>query len=112
MQVVFQSGDSQGAQLRDTVVARVLFVMRRLSFVVPKATVRFADVNGPRGGLDKRCQIELKTQDAGVMVVSSTAGNWLVALNAALARAKQALMRTKQRAKPQHTRLKQVLVEV
>lgn len=45
------------------------------------------DINGPRGGIDKHCRVELKTERSGKVVVSSLARDWNGALNAALARA-------------------------
>jgi hypothetical protein len=92
MQVIFESRDPEGAMMRETAIRRLRFVMRRLSWLVPRATVHLSDVNGPRGGVDKRCQLELKTETAGVVVVTSIARDWHGALNTALARAARALM--------------------
>jgi ATP-dependent Zn protease len=50
-------------------------------------------MNGPRGGVDKRCQVELKTDGAGSVVVVSVAKDWRTALDDALARAARFLMR-------------------
>jgi len=52
-----------------------------------------SDVNGPRGGIDKRCQVELRTAGARSVVVASVANNWRTALDNALARAARFLMR-------------------
>ena len=49
MKVLFESRDPEGALLRDLAVDRVRFVMRRLTWLVPRAEVRLMDVNGPRG---------------------------------------------------------------
>ena len=65
MQVIFSSRDGDANDLRDLAVHRVRFVMRRLTRLVPRATVQLTDVNGPRGGVDKRCQVELTTDSAG-----------------------------------------------
>jgi hypothetical protein len=97
MQIVFESRDPEGAQLRELAVRRVRFVMRRLSWLVPRATVHLSDVNGPRGGIDKRCQLELKTDHSGTVVVTSMAHDWRTALEGALGRAARALVRSWQR---------------
>jgi hypothetical protein len=97
MQIVFESRDPEGAQLRELAVRRVRFVMRRLSWLVPRATVHLSDVNGPRGGIDKRCQLELKTDHSGTLVVTSMAHDWRSALEGALSRAARALLRSWQR---------------
>ena len=52
-----------------------------------------SDVNGPRGGVDKRCQVELRTDGAGSVVVTSVSHDWRTALDNALARAARFLMR-------------------
>ena len=93
MQVLFKSRHPQAAELRDLTERRVRFVLRRLGWLVPRAEVQMTDVNGPRGGLDKRCQVELRTDGAGSVVVASVASDWRTALDNALARAARFLMR-------------------
>ncbi len=93
MQVLFKSRHPQATELRDLTERRVRFVLRRLSWLVPRAEVLLSDMNGPRGGVDKRCQVELKTDRAGSVVVVSVAKDWRTALDNALARAARFLMR-------------------
>lgn len=97
MQIIFESRDAGGNHLRDVSVERVRFVLRRLTTFVPYAKVQFSDVNGPRGGIDKRCQVELGTAAAGTVVIASLAPDWRTALDLSLARASRALTRTLQR---------------
>ena len=93
MQVLFKSRHPQATELRDLTERRVRFVLRRLGWLVPRAEVQMSDVNGPRGGIDKRCQVELRTDGAGSVVVASVASDWRAALNKALAKAARFLMR-------------------
>jgi len=93
MQVLFKSRHPQATELRDLTERRVRFVLRRLGWLVPRAEVQMSDVNGPRGGIDKRCQVELRTQGAGSVVVAAVAGDWRTALDNALARAARFLIR-------------------
>jgi hypothetical protein len=93
MQVLFKSRHPQATDLRELTERRVRFVLRRLDWLVPRAEVQMSDVNGPRGGVDKRCQVELRTDGAGSVVVASVANNWRTALDNALARAARFLMR-------------------
>jgi ribosome-associated translation inhibitor RaiA len=93
MQVLFKSRHPQATDLRDLTERRVRFVLRRLGWLVPRAEVQMSDVNGPRGGIDKRCQVELRTDGAGTVVVASVATDWRTALDNALARAARFLMR-------------------
>jgi len=93
MQVLFESRDPRAAELRETSEHRVRFVMRRLTWLVPRARVLLSDVNGPRGGVDKRCQLELKTDHSGIVVITAVADDWRVALDQALVRAVRTLVR-------------------
>lgn len=94
MHIIFESRDAEGHQLRDLAIQRVQFVMRRLSWLVPRTKVQFADTNGPRGGVDKRCQVELKTDGAGTVVITAVARDWRTALDRALGRASRVLLRS------------------
>jgi len=97
MQIIFESRAVDGNQLRDLSVQRVRFALRRWSVLVPRAKVQFSDVNGPRGGVDKRCQVELSTDAAGTVVIVSLASDWRTALERSLRRATQVLTRSLQR---------------
>ncbi len=107
MQVLFESRAPDAAPLRELADRRVRFVMRRLSWLVPRARVQLSDVNGPRGGLDKRCQIELKTETAGTVVITAVDRDWRSALESALTRAARTLARVWQRThqRPRHRAL-------
>jgi hypothetical protein len=98
MQIIFESRDADGTQMRDVSIERVRFVLRRLTYFVPHAKVQFSDVNGPRGGVDKRCLVELKTDNAGTVVIASLAQDWRTALDRSLTRANRVLTRSLQRA--------------
>ena len=93
MQILVESRVTEGTEMRDLAVARVRFALRRLRAMAPRAKVQFSDVNGPRGGVDKRCQVELRTDGTGSVVVASVANNWRTALDNALTRAARFLMR-------------------
>lgn len=98
MQVVFESREPEASQWRPLAERRLRFVMRRLRWLVPQARIRLSDTNGPRGGVDKRCQVELRTAGAGTVVVTAVARHWRDALDRALGRAAQALLRAWRRA--------------
>jgi hypothetical protein len=105
MQILFKSRDPAASEMRDLAQRRLRFVLRRLAWMVPQATVRLTDVNGPRGGVDKHCQVELETVGHRKFVAASVAADWRVAIDTALARAARLLQRTWQRsAAPRRTR--------
>ena len=93
MQVLFKSRHPQAIDLRTLTERRVHFVLRRLGWMVSRAEVQMSDVNGPRGGIDKRCQVELRSDGSRSVVVASVANSWRTALDNALARAARLLMR-------------------
>ena len=97
MQVTFESRDPLAAPLRALAVDRMKFVLRRLGTLVAHARLRLSDVNGPRGGVDKRCQVELKTDAGGTVVITAASNDWRPAIDDALARAAQVLRRKVQR---------------
>ena len=93
MQVLFKSRHNDANELRELAERRVRFVLRRMGWLVPRADVQMSDVNGPRGGVDKRCQVALQTPGAGSVVAVAVARDWRTALDQALTRAARALMR-------------------
>jgi len=115
MQVLVKSRHPNATDLRQQAERRVRFVLRRMVWMVPRAEVQMSDVmqmsdvNGPRGGADKRCQVELRTDGAGSVVVSSVANDWRTALDNALARAARFLLRLWQRSTDSR-RLRQRLI--
>ena len=101
MQVIFESSDPQAAQLRTLAERRVRQALRRLAWLTPRVRVHLSDINGPRGGIDKRCQIELMTDGRSPVVVTSLAKDWFTALQSALARATRSLLHNLQRSRKQ-----------
>jgi putative sigma-54 modulation protein len=81
------------AQLKDLIHHRVLFHLSRFTERIVRVKVRLSDVNGPKGGADKRCQITIHSAAAGSATVVSTGHTGEVAVDEALARVEQALAR-------------------
>lgn len=100
MQVLFESRAPDAASLRDLAERRLRFVMRRLKPMVARARVTLIDVNGPRGGVDKQCQLSLSTPGAGPVVITAMAADWRTAIDSALARAPRLLLRQWRRSQP------------
>lgn len=97
MQFVFESRDPQALRLREVAEQRLRFVMRRAVALLPRVKVQLSDLNGPRGGIDKRCRLEFTPERGGPIVVISTAQDWRRAFEDALARGSHALVRSWQR---------------
>jgi hypothetical protein len=92
MRVQVESGESLGSQVRGRAVRRTRFVMRRLNWLVPRARVQLAEVNGPHQEVYKRCQVELRTDAAEPVVITSLARDWRSALDNALSRAARSVL--------------------
>ncbi len=101
MQVIFESPDPEAAELRNLATRRARQVLKRLAWLAPRVKVHMSDVNGPRGGIDKRCQVEVMSSMAGPVVVTSMARDWRTALQSALARAARTLLQNWQRSRTQ-----------
>lgn len=97
MQVVFQSRHPNAQEWAELSEQRVRFALRRLRQWVRRAEVQMSDTNGPRGGVDKQCAVEIITDGAQPIVVKTLARDWRTALDAALARVVRALTRMWQR---------------
>ena len=65
----------------------------RFAHAVTRVRVRFADLNGPRGGVDKRCQLSVALRPGGRVVVEAEAERVDLALTEALSRASAVLAR-------------------
>lgn len=87
MQFFFKSTTPQAKLLRNLVERRLRFSLRRVAWLVPQATVKLSDANGPRTDLDKHCEVELHTAGSGKVVVTSVSSSWNTALDDGLARA-------------------------
>jgi len=86
---------------RDFPITRAMraHIERRLGFAlkagyehVKRVLVRLSDVNGPRGGNDKRCQLEVLLPGQTV-VVKDTKADLYVAIDRAASRASRGVMR-------------------
>lgn len=76
--------------LRHYVERRVGFTLRPFRRTLGGVVVRLSDLNGPRGGVDKRCRITAIQYPAGALLVQATD----VDLYAAIDRAAHRLERT------------------
>lgn len=111
MQVLFKFRAPHASDHRELAQAKLRTALSRLAFRVPRATVQLADVNGPRGGVDKLCQLELHTAGAGTLIVRSLAREWRAAFDDALARALRLLARQLHRQPRRALPLRRQLVE-
>jgi len=98
MNILIESSRSgEPKDWRPMVERRVRLALKRLQAQVQQARISLRDINGPKGGADKQCQIMLTTAGHGSLVIVSRAEHAQGALNQALQRAAHALARLWQR---------------
>lgn len=85
--------------LRTHVERRVQFSLSRFRDRLRRIDVRLSDLNGPRGGVDKRCRMMLRLQGMPDIVVDDTEADMYAAIHRSAERAQQTLSRQLARAR-------------
>ena len=71
-----------------------------------KLAVSLSDINGPRGGIDKRCKIQVQLDGGREVVIEDTEADLYVAIDRAANRADRAMVRRVERMRDfAHTRI-------
>lgn len=79
--------------LRAHVEQRLQFALSRFQDRLRWVTVRLSDINGPKGGVDKLCQLQLCVQGLPDIVIKDTEADLYVAVDRAAERAGRMLRR-------------------
>lgn len=79
--------------VREYISRRLRFALDRFERHVRRVIVHLTDVNGPRGGPDKRCQMVVEFHQGGEAMVADTRPNALEAIYFAAARLRHQLGR-------------------
>jgi len=93
------------ASLREYIDRRLHFALGRFSPAIDHVSVRVGDMNGPRGGVDKQCQIfvELTTPGSNVITVDEHDEDLHAAVVRASNRVGRTVARTLQRKRSKRT---------
>jgi len=91
-------------ELQKLVERSIAFAVDRYSSRVTQITVYLADVNGPRGGVDKQCQISAELRGIMPVHILEKGDDLLAAVNRAARRLSYRVGRTIQRPKTARTR--------
>lgn len=73
-------------ELRQQVVTRLAYALNHGRNVLTRIVVRLSDVNGPRGGKDKCCGIEVRLNGTPALIVQDTQTDLYVAIDRAAER--------------------------
>ena len=63
------------AQLRQHIERRIHFALERFAERIRKVQVQLRDVNGPRGGIDKNCQMTVYLEPGAPVVLQRTSAS-------------------------------------
>jgi ribosomal subunit interface protein len=72
---------------------RLAFALGRSALHLSRVAVLLADINGPRGGRDKRCRIRVRLHPAIEVVVEDTESDLYTAIDRAAERVGRAVVR-------------------
>ena len=102
MQIEIQArGFTLTQALRGYVERRLRFALSARYALIERVRVRLSDINGPRGGRDKRCHVQVMLPGQTPVVIEDTETNLYVAIDRASDRTRRTLTRrlTRQRDK-------------
>lgn len=100
MQVNIQArGFEQTEALRAYVEKRLQFALIRFEDRIVRVAVCLSDVNGPKGGVDKNCHIQVRLNGLPDIVVKDTEADLYVAVDRAAERVGRTLGRYLRRAR-------------
>jgi putative sigma-54 modulation protein len=91
-------------EIRACVERRVAFALGRFGSRIRHVTVWLSDVNGPRGGPDKSCQVSVTLVPGGQVTVAAGRAESLEAIGRAVERAGRAVARELARRRERRTR--------
>ena len=94
MQIAIQAhGFSLTDSLEQHVQDRLRFAFSRVSGRVRRVLVTLSDINGPRGGVDKRCLLEVRLDGLSSVIVQDIQTDLYTAIDRAAGRAARSVMR-------------------
>lgn len=79
--------------LRDYVSKRLAYSLSHGEVFIGRVIVRLSDINGPRGGEDKRCHLEIRLKRLSEVVIEDTEADLYAAIDRATERAGRTLER-------------------
>lgn len=85
--------------LRQYAVRRIHLQLSRFDTEIREVIVRLSDINGPRGGVDSRCQLTVRGRRLANVFVSELSDNAHAALDMAVDRLGYAVTRALERAR-------------
>ncbi len=91
-------------ELREHAMRRIQFHLSRFGDEITAVLLRIADINGPRGGEDKRCQVTVQGPKIGTIILDDLDSSPFSSVDLAVARAGRTVGRTLERARGERRR--------
>ena len=102
---IVAKGVKLSRRLREYVIHRLSLTFDRKHYSIQAMKVRISDQNGPKGGIDKHCQLHLTLPGLPTVVVTEKGDDIAAMVDQAAHRAAQAIDRLLSRAKSiRHTK--------
>lgn len=95
---IIAKGIDASQALRDYISERMDDALFRAKDSINYITVRISDMNGPKGGIDKRCQVNLSLPGMPAVVISEVSASIDSAIDRAAQRAARVVERILRRA--------------
>lgn len=83
--------------LRTHAVRRIHFHLSRFGHEITSVLARISDVNGPKGGVDKRCQVTVRGRRISDVIIDDLSGDAYSAIDMAVERVGRAVGRDLER---------------
>jgi putative sigma-54 modulation protein len=83
--------------LVDHIERRLRFALGRFAARINRLTVHLTDVNGPRGGIDKRCRIAVALVPRGMVMIEGSGQDPFALISDAAKRARRSVRRALER---------------
>lgn len=96
---IITKGIDASEAVREYIMERVDAALAHAQDSIHYITVRISDMNGPKGGVDKRCQIHLKPMGLPAVIVTEVSASVSDAIDGATQRAARVVQRVLDRAR-------------
>jgi putative sigma-54 modulation protein len=96
-------------KLRKSTERRIRSALTRFDERITRVSLWLSDVNGPKGGNDKNCQVQIVMSGKPDVVIEETRENLYLAINRAIERAGQTVVRKLDRQRSRVKRSGQLL---
>ena len=89
--------DIHGTDTMDALQRRAERLLGRIAHRIAGLDVSLADLNGPKGGVDRQCQIQARLHDGNLVVVKARSAGFGAAIDLAMQKLARKLVKQRQR---------------